>query len=726
MPDHVDSFIATYGGYAFDIAEAYGIPADVILAQGAIESGYGRDIVGNNMFGVKGVGPAGSNTVATHEDFGRGLVPTTGTFRAYNSVAQSMADYARLLTTNPSWSPIMANQNLTSRQKLDQLGPGNLGNAAYYTDRSYPSGAVNTIRQSPEFQRLESSRRNDPTSFLESHAGLGGYAPPSIGGFSPLGKEDWDPYADWSSPDEAARAQAASQMHQPQPYMGRTGFPGDLGEYAVKDYGDVTNRSAPSPIFDHSDITDQLYPEGLEEIKGSEGQSFLYGSGSPPDPGIDRLGGPVNPRDMQVGVPYGGLEVTPAFPNTDYDAVAGFSPGSSVFGKGYDPTFDEAGHYGSGVYDAGEAVYNRDPTQFYEDRQNEAIEQGMAGLPGFSPDPYGGYAASSSTGYAGGADQPLDYSAPGGPGMPAWSDPAYGGLADPYGGRAATSSTGYSAPPQSVFDQAGYNQAQADYDRALSAYNASVSQARDFPATANPNSGLQPAGNTLGTSGVTFGVPGSSGAYWGLDEFGEDPYGFGDAMKGGFPSGVSFATPQAAPAASRAPAPGPRPTAPQRAAFTSTVPTKGQQYATALSPANYGAGGYGGSLADASSGAAPGVSYEGSISGRSTNDAFGNNYDTFTGPNWSDSGQMYASNTGGNTDMTGFGGKGAGSAGGAGGAGGAVGADPLGAYGNILDQIIAQAAAEAFAGGYGGYADPYGGGGAYGGAYNDSSGYNYR
>lgn len=69
-----------------------------------------------NLFGIKGVGPAGTHTVWSQEyDAGGGRVSG---FRKYNSYYESMADHARLLQT-----PRYASQ-LKMRRHLRTLRAG--------------------------------------------------------------------------------------------------------------------------------------------------------------------------------------------------------------------------------------------------------------------------------------------------------------------------------------------------------------------------------------------------------------------------------------------------------------------------------------------------------------------------------------------------------------------------------------------------------------------------
>lgn len=69
------------------------------LAQAMLESGWGRATPGNNYYGIKGTGPAGSVTVPTREEFQPGQITRIrAAFRAYNNAAESVADWLRFVT----------------------------------------------------------------------------------------------------------------------------------------------------------------------------------------------------------------------------------------------------------------------------------------------------------------------------------------------------------------------------------------------------------------------------------------------------------------------------------------------------------------------------------------------------------------------------------------------------------------------------------------------------
>ncbi|MED3103021.1 glucosaminidase domain-containing protein, partial [Bacillus thuringiensis] len=86
------------------IQKETGIPASIILGQMVFESSgsnpggmSGLAYNSKNLFGIKGVGPAGTTTVWSMEyDKGGGRVSG---FRKYNSYYESMLDHARLLQT---------------------------------------------------------------------------------------------------------------------------------------------------------------------------------------------------------------------------------------------------------------------------------------------------------------------------------------------------------------------------------------------------------------------------------------------------------------------------------------------------------------------------------------------------------------------------------------------------------------------------------------------------
>ncbi len=92
------------------------LPAAAMIAESGHESGWGehggKDYQtgqdSKNLFGIKGVGPAGSVRFWTEEEVNGVFVPVLGTFRAYNSYQQSFEDYADLITGDSRYAPAVA------------------------------------------------------------------------------------------------------------------------------------------------------------------------------------------------------------------------------------------------------------------------------------------------------------------------------------------------------------------------------------------------------------------------------------------------------------------------------------------------------------------------------------------------------------------------------------------------------------------------------------------
>jgi len=113
----VDSFVQRMGGSAQVASEASGVPAPLILAQAALESGWGkREIRADdgtqsfNLFGIKAdrswKGPVVETTTTEYVDGEPQRVRAK--FRAYASYDEAFTDYARFITRNPRYAGVLA------------------------------------------------------------------------------------------------------------------------------------------------------------------------------------------------------------------------------------------------------------------------------------------------------------------------------------------------------------------------------------------------------------------------------------------------------------------------------------------------------------------------------------------------------------------------------------------------------------------------------------------
>ncbi len=130
-------------------ADATGVPAQFILGQAALESGWGkRDIKAadgtssNNLFGIKATGGWKGPTVSavTTEYVGGVARKVTEKFRAYATHAEGFADYARLIGNNPRYAATLKSGDANQfAQSLQQAG--------YATDPAYAKKLAAVIQQ---------------------------------------------------------------------------------------------------------------------------------------------------------------------------------------------------------------------------------------------------------------------------------------------------------------------------------------------------------------------------------------------------------------------------------------------------------------------------------------------------------------------------------------------------------------------------------------------------
>ena len=120
----------------------HGVPAAVTIAQAIEESGWGQSTLAvqdHNLFGIKGAGPAGSESYPTQEFQNGQWVTTTAQFRAYHDIAQSIEDHGKLLATSGYYTAAMA-----VRQTPDSFAQALTG--VYATDPSYGSNLISLMQ----------------------------------------------------------------------------------------------------------------------------------------------------------------------------------------------------------------------------------------------------------------------------------------------------------------------------------------------------------------------------------------------------------------------------------------------------------------------------------------------------------------------------------------------------------------------------------------------------
>ncbi|MDR5898751.1 flagellar assembly peptidoglycan hydrolase FlgJ [Halomonas vilamensis] len=140
--DHVEQFKQTLMAPAQAASEATGVPAELILAQAALETGWGRHEIttqdgrnSHNLFGIKaGSRWEGDTTdIVTHEYVNGRRTEVTDTFRVYDSFEQAFTDYASLIGNNPRYANVVTASD--AHQAARELQAGGYATDPRYADK---------------------------------------------------------------------------------------------------------------------------------------------------------------------------------------------------------------------------------------------------------------------------------------------------------------------------------------------------------------------------------------------------------------------------------------------------------------------------------------------------------------------------------------------------------------------------------------------------------------
>lgn len=149
LPSDSNDFIAQLAQPAQVASLQSGIPHHLILAQAALESGWGqRQILTRdgkpsyNVFGIKASGDwKGATTdIMTTEYEGGVAKKVRASFRVYGSYMEALSDYVKLLSNNPRYAAVA---NAPSAEQ----GARALQAAGYATDPKYAQKLVGMIQQ---------------------------------------------------------------------------------------------------------------------------------------------------------------------------------------------------------------------------------------------------------------------------------------------------------------------------------------------------------------------------------------------------------------------------------------------------------------------------------------------------------------------------------------------------------------------------------------------------
>lgn len=149
---HVSSFVSKMGSAARAVSERTGIPHQLILAQAALETGWGAKEIrtsdgkaSHNLFNIKATGSwQGDRASVMTTEFEAGAArKERAAFRVYDSYEAAFSDYARLLTDNPRYQPVLDARTLEAAAHA-------LQDCGYATDPRYGDKLVAIMAQMPD------------------------------------------------------------------------------------------------------------------------------------------------------------------------------------------------------------------------------------------------------------------------------------------------------------------------------------------------------------------------------------------------------------------------------------------------------------------------------------------------------------------------------------------------------------------------------------------------
>jgi len=171
-PEQQQKFIDEVMPHATAAARELGVDARAIVAQAALETGWGTskpaDSSGNssNFFGIKaGAGWQGPSVTAATTEYVAGEAGSErARFRAYGSLAENVRDYVHVIRDNPRYSAALGT-GTDVRAFADALQRG-----GYATDPQYANKLVATFEKVSERQSIAADVTADVKRFKSADA----------------------------------------------------------------------------------------------------------------------------------------------------------------------------------------------------------------------------------------------------------------------------------------------------------------------------------------------------------------------------------------------------------------------------------------------------------------------------------------------------------------------------------------------------------------------------
>ena len=138
------AFLAAMTPVAKEVASDLGISHKIILAQAALESGWGSKFKGNNLMGIKSHGEMNGIDFTTHEIVNGKKVKITDSFKQYDTPEDSIRGYGSFLKANPRYKYFLAAGADNEDAQLTALQQ-----SGYATDTKYSQKLKSIIKGLP-------------------------------------------------------------------------------------------------------------------------------------------------------------------------------------------------------------------------------------------------------------------------------------------------------------------------------------------------------------------------------------------------------------------------------------------------------------------------------------------------------------------------------------------------------------------------------------------------
>jgi flagellum-specific peptidoglycan hydrolase FlgJ len=148
MSDEQQTFIDMVAPLAQAAQARTKVPASVTIAQAILETVWGKHTIAdaNNLFGIKGTGPAGSITVPTHEVVNGAETTVDAAFRKYHNIGESVEDHASFFLVNPRYAhalEVSSDPNAFAQE---------IQRAGYATDPDYAAKLISLMQEHNLYQ----------------------------------------------------------------------------------------------------------------------------------------------------------------------------------------------------------------------------------------------------------------------------------------------------------------------------------------------------------------------------------------------------------------------------------------------------------------------------------------------------------------------------------------------------------------------------------------------